>query len=98
MLRVDLSADALSYTIKKIARVLVGMAKLTSSNNVVLGWKLGSIIRCTQFFADELIDVGNRPLEALWQLPLPGAYREILRSEGADIHTLLRNLHVYQEQ
>jgi len=83
-------ADALSYTIEKYSpNLIVDIATLTGSKNVALGSKIGAIMGNNQPLIDELTDAGNTSLEAFWQLPLPPVYREMLRSERADIKNIV---------
>lgn len=83
-------ADALSYTIEKYSpNLIVDIATLTGSKNVALGSKIGAIMGNNQPLINELIDAGNTSLEAFWQLPLPPVYREMLRSERADIKNIV---------
>jgi len=78
-------ADALSYAVKKGICPLIDLATLTGACHVALGDIYAGVFTNNQALADKLIRAGGEAGEHLWQLPLPDEYKELNKSDVADI-------------
>jgi leucyl aminopeptidase len=82
-------ADALAYAVKKFTpHVLIDVASLTGACAVALGEKIAGVFT----FDDELAEIieasAQRTHERCWRLPMPEDYKELLKSDFADIHNM----------
>ncbi|MCF7807205.1 MAG: leucyl aminopeptidase [Candidatus Marinimicrobia bacterium] len=79
-------ADGLSYITKHYKLDgLVDFATLTGAVIVALGHRYSAVMTNDQSFADELMDVGEKSQDRLWQLPLDEEYAEDIKSKIADV-------------
>jgi len=79
-------ADALSYIISVDSpKMILDMATLTGACSVALGEMASGILGNNQALIDELITVGERVGERIWQLPLWDEYITYLKSDVADL-------------
>jgi leucyl aminopeptidase len=78
-------ADAVTYAIRQGARQIVDLATLTGACVVALGSVCTGVMGAPQATVDELLSAAARAGERMWQLPLYDEYREVLRSEVADM-------------
>jgi len=79
-------ADGLSYiTDKYKLDGLVDFATLTGAVVVALGHRYSGIMTNNQDFADELIAVGEKTQDRVWQMPLDDEYAEDIKSTIADV-------------
>ncbi len=78
-------ADALSYAGKFRPDVILDFATLTGAVLVALGHECAALFTDDETLATELLASGEASGERLWRLPLWDDYREILRSEWADM-------------
>ncbi len=79
-------ADGLSYiTDKYELDGLVDFATLTGAVVVALGHRYSGIMTNDQNFADQLISVGEKSQDRVWQMPLDDEYAEDIKSKIADI-------------
>jgi leucyl aminopeptidase len=78
-------ADALSYAARYEPEALVDVATLTGACVVALGHEAIGLMGTDQALMDEIRAAGERSGERVWQLPLWDEYRELLKSEVADI-------------
>lgn len=78
-------ADALSYAVKNGISPLVDLATLTGACHVALGDLYAGLFANNQKVADNVIKAGKKAGESLWQLPLPEEYKELNKSDVADI-------------
>jgi leucyl aminopeptidase len=78
-------ADALSYAVKKGISPLIDLATLTGACHVALGDLYAGVFANDQTVADNILKAGKKAGEPLWQLPLPDDYKEMNKSEVADI-------------
>lgn len=79
-------ADALSYIISVDSpKMILDMATLTGACSVALGEMASGILGNNQALIDELITVGERVGERVWQLPLWDEYITYLKSDVADL-------------
>lgn len=78
-------ADALSYAVKQGMSPLVDLATLTGACHVALGDMYAGLFSNNQDFADKVLNASKKVGEMLWQLPLPEEYKELNKSDIADI-------------
>lgn len=79
-------ADALSYTIRKYKPdAVIDLATLTGACVVALGEKIAGIFSPDHRMTESILESGRKTFERCWELPLPEDYRELLKSEFADI-------------
>jgi len=77
--------DALSYAVWQGARRIVDVATLTGSCKVALGNICSGLFSNNQPLADMVIAAGAAAGELLWQMPLFEEYKELNRSDIADM-------------
>jgi leucyl aminopeptidase len=82
-------ADALAWVIEKYKPdTVIDMATLTGACVVALGEKYAAVFTPDDKLAGVLIDASERTHERCWRMPLPDDYRELLKSEMADINNM----------
>ena len=78
-------ADAITYARKLGATKIIDLATLTGAVAVALGTINVAIMGNDQAFIDEIREAGREVGERLWQLPMDEEYRDMIKSEIADI-------------
>jgi leucyl aminopeptidase len=78
-------ADALCYARKLGATKMVDLATLTGACVVALGSVYAAVLGNDQELIDALIASGKEAGERLWPLPLDEDYRDLIKSDIADI-------------
>lgn len=78
-------ADALSYARKQGLAPLVDVATLTGACHIALGDFATGAFTNNQELVDKVIEAGNGVGERLWQMPMYEEYKELNKSEIADI-------------
>ncbi|HYP30195.1 MAG TPA: leucyl aminopeptidase [Blastocatellia bacterium] len=78
-------ADAITYARKLGATKIIDLATLTGAVAIALGTINVAIMGNDQAFIDEVREAGREVGERLWQLPMDEEYREMIKSEIADI-------------
>jgi leucyl aminopeptidase len=78
-------ADALAYCARFRPQVVVDLATLTGACVIALGRELAGMFCNDDGLAEQLQRLGRLTGDRLWRLPLRPEYRELLRSEWADI-------------
>ena len=81
-------ADALIYACEQEPDLLIDLATLTGSAVVALGPEIAAIMGTGRGLIRDLRAAGDRSGELLWELPFPDAYRELLKSQCADINNV----------
>ena len=82
-------ADAMSYAVKKYKpQVLIDIATLTGACVVALGEKIAGLFSFDNDLAETIIKSGEKLHERCWQLPMPEDYKELLKSDFADINNI----------
>jgi len=82
-------ADAISYAIKKYKPdTLIDIATLTGACVVALGEKVAGIFSLDDKLAEKIVLSGKKTHERCWHMPMPDDYKELLKSELADIHNM----------
>ena len=78
--------DAMSYAIKRFRpHTLIDMATLTGACAVALGEGMAGLFTADDELADAITEAGLRTHERCWRMPLEEEYREMLKSDFADI-------------
>ncbi len=80
-----LLADAMAYSARFHPEVLVDLATLTGSCKIALGAELAGLFANDDDLAGQLERLGRRTGDRVWRLPLLAEYRDLLRSEWADV-------------
>ena len=81
--------DTLAYAIKKYKPdTLVDLATLTGACMVALGDKLAGLFASDDSLSETIVASGKTTHERCWPLPLPADYKELLKSDMADISNL----------
>ncbi|MFZ0565192.1 MAG: leucyl aminopeptidase [Chlamydiales bacterium] len=79
-------ADAISYCEKQLKPTrIIDFATLTGSMVVALGEQISGFFCNDNNLAHQLLDASQRSAEPLWQMPLFAPYRDLLKSDVADI-------------
>jgi len=78
-------ADALAYAVKQGLSPLVDVATLTGACHIALGNLRSGLFSNDQKLVDKLIAAGSGSGELLWQMPMDEEYKELNKSEVADI-------------
>lgn len=82
-------ADAISYVIKNYnPHTIVDIATLTGACVVALGEKIAGLFSLDDELAKAIFESGIRTFERCWKMPLPEDYKELLKSELADIRNM----------
>ena len=82
-------ADAMSYTLQKYSPdIMVDVATLTGACVVALGEKIAGLFTPDDALAEAIIKSGQKTHERIWRMPLPEDYKELLKSEIADINNM----------
>lgn len=81
--------DALSWTVKKYKpHTLIDMATLTGACVIALGEKIAGVFTFDDELARAILASGDKTFERCWRLPLPDDYKELLKSDLADIKNM----------
>ncbi len=81
--------DAISYVVKTYKpQFLIDVATLTGACVVALGEKIAGVFSNDEALAAAIIAAGAKTYERCWQMPLPDDYKELLKSEFADMNNI----------
>lgn len=78
-------ADALTYSLRHKPACILDFATLTGAVVVALGNAATGLLSNCEQMAKEIMIAGQQSGEKTWQLPLWDEYRQLMRSEVADI-------------
>ncbi len=81
-------ADALSWAVDDKVDAIVDLATLTGSCVVALGEKVAGLMGNDVAWSAQVRAAADRVGEAVWPLPLPDDYRELLDSDVADLRNI----------
>lgn len=82
-------ADAMAYAIDRFKPdITVDLATLTGACITALGEKIAGLFTEDDDLAERLTRAGAKTHERCWRLPLPDDYRELLKSDLADIKNM----------
>jgi leucyl aminopeptidase len=81
--------DAISYAIKKYnPQTLIDLATLTGACVVALGEKIAGTFSFDEKLAESIILSGQKTHERCWRMPLPEDYKELIKSDFADLNNV----------
>ena len=81
--------DTMSYVLKQYKPgVMIDLATLTGACMVALGEKIAGVFSPDDRLAETILASGEKTHERCWRMPLPDDYRELLKSEFADINNM----------
>ena len=80
-----LLADAMAYAAHFKPDVMVDLATLTGACRVALGGEFAGLFANDDALAAQLEALGRRTGDRVWRLPLLPAYKELLKSDWADL-------------
>lgn len=78
-------ADSLSYAVKENATEIIDLATLTGACVVALGDDIAGLMTNNKELARKVLESSERVGEDVWELPLPREYKDLNKSEVADI-------------
>lgn len=82
-------ADALAYAVDTYRPdILIDLATLTGACVVALGEKIAALFTGDEALAEGIAASARRTHERCWRMPLPEDYRELLKSDFADISNM----------
>lgn len=81
-------ADALHYASQQKPEEIIDFATLTGACVVALGEIAAGLFTSNDKLADDLLKAGDKTFERLWQLPFWNDYKEMIKSEIADVANL----------
>jgi leucyl aminopeptidase len=86
--------DSMAYAIKRYKpQVLIDLATLTGACVVALGLKIAGVFSNDDDLAAAIAASGEKTHERCWQMPLPDDYKELLKSDFADINNMPSSRH-----
>jgi leucyl aminopeptidase len=81
--------DAMSYVVKNYnPQIMIDLATLTGACRVALGVKIAGVFTRDNELAQAIMASGDKTHERCWQMPLPEDYKELLKSDFADINNM----------
>ncbi len=81
--------DAIAFAIKTYnPQILIDIATLTGACVTALGRKIAGLFTFDDPLADKILLAGEKTRERCWRMPLPADYKELLKSELADINNM----------
>ena len=79
-------ADAIAYTLQHLhPTVIIDVATLTGGVIIALGEEVAGLFSNNDGLAKDLLHSSESTGESIWRLPLPPDYKEMLKSEIADL-------------
>lgn len=79
-------ADALAYASKKLKPTrIIDVATLTGGVDIALGNEATGLMSNNDALSDLLIRAGSETFERVWRLPMHEEYRDLLKSDVADL-------------
>jgi leucyl aminopeptidase len=82
-------ADALAYAVKHLQPTrIIDFATLTGSMVIALGDGISGVFANNERLSDQLIRSSERTSELLWKMPLHKPYKEMLKSDIADLKNI----------
>jgi len=81
--------DAISYAVQKYKpRTLIDIATLTGACVVALGEKIAGTFSFDDTLAGNIVLSGQKTHERCWRMPMPEDYKELLKSDFADLNNV----------
>jgi leucyl aminopeptidase len=81
--------DAMAYVVKKYKpQTLIDLATLTGACVIALGEKIAAVFSNDDQLAESLVASGQKTHERCWRMPLPDDYKDLLKSDFADMNNI----------
>jgi leucyl aminopeptidase len=81
--------DAMAYAVKQFAPdILIDLATLTGACVVALGEKMAGVFTADDELATAIVAAGESTFERCWRMPMPEDYKELLKSDLADLSNM----------
>ena len=81
--------DAMAYAVKKYKPdVMIDLATLTGACVVALGEKIAGVFSRDEELTRAIVASGETVYERCWAMPMPDDYKELLKSDYADINNM----------
>lgn len=81
--------DAMAWAVKKYKpTAMVDLATLTGACVIALGEKIAAVFSSDNDLAEAILAAADKTHERCWRLPLPDDYKELLKSDLADISNM----------
>ncbi|MCG6910027.1 MAG: leucyl aminopeptidase, partial [Deltaproteobacteria bacterium] len=81
--------DAMTHALKRFKPdVMVDIATLTGACMVALGEKVAGVFSHDDELAEAIVAAGRKTHERTWRLPLPEDYKDLLKSDIADLNNM----------
>jgi len=81
--------DAMAYAVKKYKpAAMIDLATLTGACVVALGEKIAGVFSTDDKLAEAIVSSGKKTHERCWHMPLPEDYKELIKSDFADLNNL----------
>ena len=81
-------ADSLSYALKQGATQIIDLATLTGACMVALGHDISGLFSNDKALAEKVVTAATAEGEKMWEMPLDKDYKELNKSEVADISNI----------
>ncbi len=81
-------ADSLAYAQKKGLKTIIDLATLTGAVMVALGDRYAGLFANNDELAKNILNAAQISGEKIWQLPLPSEYKELNKSQIADVRNI----------
>ena len=81
-------ADSLAYAVKKGATQIIDLATLTGAALVALGSDIAALFVNDQELGEKIKKAASKAGEKIWELPLEKTYKDLNKSEIADISNI----------
>ena len=82
-------ADALAYTVKRYRpRAIIDLATLTGACVVALGDRIAGLFCEDERLREKILQIGRDNHERCWSMPMPEDYRDLLKSDLADMRNI----------
>ncbi len=78
-------ADSLSYAVKQGATEIIDLATLTGAIRISLGTNIAGLFSNNEQLSEEITKSAQKSGEKVWEMPLEKEYKELNKSEIADI-------------
>jgi len=81
--------DAMAWAVKKFKpHTIIDIATLTGACMIALGEKIAGVFSFDDKLVQDILDSADKTYERCWRLPLPDDYKELLKSDLADIKNI----------
>ena len=81
--------DAMAWSeVNYAPDIMIDMATLTGACVVALGEKIAGVFSGDDHLAESILASGERTYERCWRMPMPDDYKELLKSDFADISNM----------